>query len=296
MRRLAETTKGAKILSAAKGRGLGGNKPLLLAVLTWIFSQAKTKRYADVPWTSIESLNDQLDEALEMASDPSEVARFRSAQSTPVYPASSGRYDRGELVRHPDVQASPRAVAVAEADANLDLLTNVLGQLEAAYAAGRRCLAPEMRRTVLRRLRYLKQLEAHPHRIASADICAHARTEASAELLTALAEAGQELEEYDPACTFPLLIEDTRRLAQVCEEGYEANWPAEAASEWSEHPERYETRLQATPPAVLRRVATQRPLFTSDAPPAPTYHEAENQLDEAEFEIFGPADDVEIPF
>ena len=244
---------------------------------------------------AIESLNEQFDGAIEFTSTP-EAAAQRGAQATPVYPAASGRYDAGELVQHPDVQASPRAVHVAQADANLGELTAVLRDLKEAYAAGRSCLAPDMRRAVLRRIRYLKELEAHPHRIARAKICAHARIEASAELIAALTEAGQEIDEYDSTCTFPVLLEDTRRLTRVCQEGYDAGWTTAAAGEWSEDPERHHVRLEATPGPVLRHVATQTALFESAAPSAPTYREAERQLDEAEFEIFGPASDDEIPF
>jgi hypothetical protein len=121
----------------------------------------------------------------------------------------------------------------------------------------------------------------------------------SKELLEAVAQGGGQIEEYDAACSYPLLIEDSRRLAKVCDEGYSADWTQEAAGRWDEDADRYGAQLEATPPAVLRRMATQRPLFETAAPsaPAPTFAQAEAELDAREFEIFGaPSEDVEIPF
>ena len=310
-RRLAKTAKGAKILgldsegkAVLSGQG-SSTRGLLESVLTWVFSQTRSKRYADVEWHRIEALNDQLDQSFEHldASDKAAVANFRGAQAEPIYPASSGRYEGAELLQHPEVAAKPRARASAGAKINLEALNEATENLTEAYERGRRCLAPAVRRTVLRRLRYLRELMAHPTRIATANVCAHARESMSGELLQAVLEAGGDIEEYDPACSFPLLIEDTQRLARVCDDGYNADWADESASAWEDDPEKYSAELEATPPAVLRRVATQRSMFDatppSSAPPAPSpsFAQVERELDDREAEIFGYDEaEVEIPF
>jgi hypothetical protein len=288
MARLIDTKKGQRVLGVGIGAGTGGFEARLLAILTWIFSQTASKRWAEVDWHRIEALNDRIDEAIEQNDLGPAAARARGGQQTPTYPAASGIYTGSELIAHPSVQASPRARATVEANVNLERLSAVRARLQEAYKAGRSCLPPDVRRAVNRRLRYLKELERHPIRISTAAICAHARSESSAELLAALEEGGGAIQDRELACTFPLLVEDSDRLARVCEDGYSADWPTEEVAAWEADPYRHELQLEATPLAVRRRAPAQDQ--------APTFDEALDRFDQVEEDMFGPAVDEEIPF
>jgi hypothetical protein len=308
MQRLHETTKGAKMLARM---GAEGDRDRLISALTWVFSQARSKRYADVEWSRIDELNAQLDAHFDKVGMREDAQNYRASQPEVIYPAASGVYERRELLSHPDVARKPRALAVVEAEVNLEELARVTAELETAYKAGRSCMAPELRRAVLRRLRYLRELIAHPTRISTASICAHEPRRLSAEAAALAEESGVGIEELDPACVFPLLVEDSRRLARVCADGYDPDWPVAEAQRWEQEPERFETYLEASPPAVLRRPASQVAMFEPEPPPpAPLFEPeypgevpAEGPPDpfEAPFDaqmedLFGPNPDLEIPF
>jgi hypothetical protein len=280
--RLSKTTKGRKLLETP------GQTGLLAAVLTWIFSQTASKRWDDVDWHRIESLNDQIDDAIE-TQDAGHAARgARSGHESLLFPAASGVYEGDELARHPEVQALPRARATVEGRLNVEALIEAKDQLEAAYKVAKPCLAPDVRRVIAKRLRYLRHLERNPIRIEAASICAHARATVSGDLVAALEAGGGSIEDRSLSCTFPLLIEDTKRLTRTCEEGYSPDWPADEVGRWGEDPERFESHLEATPEPLRARAYR--------APVPSSIDGALEAFDAKEAEMFGPPVDEEIPF
>ncbi|MEE8309957.1 MAG: DUF3560 domain-containing protein, partial [Hyphomicrobium sp.] len=304
--RLHETAKGKQILAAQDGPG--GRQALLMAILTWIFSQVKSKKWADVPWDKIDTLNSEIEDQIERQDAGSFAIADRADQQVVVYPAASGLYDDIDLARHPEVAARPRARASIEARVNLEITEQARQRLEAAFEKAKQCLTPDARKTVQRRIRYLRKLEKNPLRISSASICAHARSQSSLELMAALESGGGEVEEREVACTFPLLIEDTKRLARTCESGYQDTWPVDEASRWLDEPERYEAELESAP-LVLTRRQSQTEIFDAntapfEGPPEPeiepeaarmSYDQVLADFEQTEADLFGPPADEEIP-
>ena len=303
--RLAETKKGQRVLDNSQTQAA-----MLRSVLTWIFSQTKSKRWADVDWHRVEALGDRLEQWLSKFGDEESLA-MRMGQADLVYPAASGIYEGEQLALHPDVQANPKALAAVQSELNLAAIAKVKDQLEEAFAKAKPCLAPDVQRVIRGRIKYLKELERKPTRISAANICAHASSELSNDLIMAIVESGGELQQQSVGCVFPLLIEDSRRLAETCEQGYSVDWPVEEAGEWQEDPERFQEQLESTPAAVLRQVPMQAPVFDPEPEPIPepepdfgsfdlpeysSPREAVEAFDDKEFEIFGPPADEEIPF
>lgn len=249
--RLADTTKGEKILRKPGAKG-GGATGRLLNVLTWIFSQTPSKRYADVDWHRIEALADSLREAL----DNTDGAVVQTSVDI-VYPVASGRYDATQLLAHPDIQAKPRTLAYAQAQVNSERIHEALTDLENAFDANKECMSPMLRNAVQARLTYLRRLESDPTMIATASICAYLpQGDVSGDMIAQLEELGGDLSllETQLACNFPTIIEDSRRLAAACElGGYDSAWPVQQAAEWSREGTRAaEAKLETLPKGVVQ--------------------------------------------
>lgn len=284
--RLGKTKKGQRLLSADT------QSKLLLAILTWVFSKNDSKRWADVDWSRIEALNSQIDDQIERQGVEGDATDARAGHETLLFPAASGVYEGDELAKHPEVRAKPRARATVEARINAERLAAIRERLEQAYKRGRDCLPPDVRAAVNRRLRYLRTLEANPLRIESAGICAHARASASSELVAALESRGGDIEDREVSCTFPLLVEDTERLIETCDRGYDPDWPTGQAESWAQDPGRYEQHIEASPEPIRSRAHRAPEPYQQPE----TVDEAVAAFDAQEAAIFGPPDDEEIPF
>jgi hypothetical protein len=201
-RRLSKTKKGAAIL--AKFRAMQGREAFR-DLFTWIFSQARDKRWASVDWGMVDSLE----------------AAIRSVPGVPELPPIEYRpaaavQAAALALEHMTPKAADEAARVHNAEA----LEEIAAELGKAYKSARKCLGPEARKAIRTRAKLVADLAKHPARLWHLRLC--------------IPEGTTRL------CGLPVLETELERIKKACAEGYEVNWPiveaadAQRAKRWED--------------------------------------------------------------
>lgn len=202
-RRLRETKKGAALLRYFKAGPDRDVRRGILAVLTWLFSQGRSKRWDRAPWSMVRSFGDAL------AADCETNVRPHVAPGEPLsgcagwqwFPLASGEVDPESVLE----ELPEAAAAQVSAQANQERLRAEVAALAKAYKAARACMPKATQAAVRRRLRFLRALVKEPERIEHLYLCAP--------------------EGWGRLCGFHAVAADIARIERACAEPYRADWP-----------------------------------------------------------------------
>lgn len=183
-RRLSATKKGQELLGGFKGARRGASSAE--AVIRWILSRNRSRRWADVEWDLVDSFGETLATA-----HPGTWA---------WYPPGSGRAAGSTLVELGET--APAQAAQLRAERNLETLLDDIAALRRAYKEAKECMGPPDRKATERRLRQLRKLAKTPELIERTYLC--------------------EPEGRDQVCGFPAVEAEIERLRRACEVGYQA--------------------------------------------------------------------------
>ena len=189
-RKLAKTKKGQEIL----GKFYAGRGGAFEALLTWLFSQARSKRWADVDWSLFELLEE----------------RIRSAPGGSDLPAVE--YRPAAAIDAAALAVEQMTAAQAEEAArvyNAERLAELARELSNAYKASRKCLGSDERKVIRERARLVADLAKHPSRVWGLTLCVPEGT-------TRL-------------CGLPVLEAELARVRRACDDGYDPDWPLREA-------------------------------------------------------------------
>lgn len=242
--RLPESKAGERIF----GSGGRNDQTVIRDLVRWIFSQANGRRWDGVEWGSVDEIDDALREA--HAGAEANVGWQPLSAEVRWFPAMSGRFDAAQLASHPDLRDNPKALRVLAREANATTAKDAHRRLSEAYAAGSGCLTPETAKIVRMRIRLLAKIARAPELADGRAFCFKE---------TSVQGAGEDLEGVEAgACEFPTIIEDSRRIAAACSDGYDPAWPLDAKLRQFE--------VEALPAAVQRARRGDAPRFVMPSP------------------------------
>lgn len=184
-KRLATTQHGQRIFAASRGQGQ------IEAALRYVFGQAKGRRWDRVAWQEIDRLDAALRPHYEHA--PGGTAGI------------TWRPDVGELdVATLDTMPPDVVARVRDYESHREIKA-ALEDLRTAYRRTRQCIPPELRRTVLHRIKAWSGWERAPERIPAYACEPDERS-------------GGHL------CNYPAVAGELRELRRACERAYDPDW------------------------------------------------------------------------
>jgi hypothetical protein len=215
-RKLNKTTKGTAILEKFRA-GRGG---AFDALLTWLFSQARSKRWTDVDWSTLDRMEEEIRKSPDGAGLP--ALAYRPAASIDA---------AAMAVEHMTEKQAEEAARVF----NQQNLEDLSRELATAYKAARKCLDPEERKVIRERARLVADLAKHPTKVWGLTLCVP--------------------EGQTRICGLPVLEAELVRVRRACDKGYDPDWPIREAREAAARGD--ESELDQYPQGV-RDVAEQR--------------------------------------
>lgn len=199
-RALDETARGREILEMFRN---GRNDQGFLALLVYLFRQAKGRRWENVSWSQIEDLVEIFAESARRESDRVGSTTFLSAgipTITWMPPATGFRSDTPEYLE----QLEPRSQEYYRRYEASEHLHRLARELQRLVREGGKCLTSEQRKVVRARIKTLKQWAQRPDEMP--------------EWACAV------FQEPGVLCGLLGIEEEAARLAAACEVGYDPAW------------------------------------------------------------------------
>lgn len=189
-----KTKRGKEILAQRGER-------MVKATLAFLFGQAPSRRWRDVPWMSVQTYLDEIN------------TRNRDAGPAPItYPIAAGLDSPDEMLARARDELGPDAAAKLVRQINAEELRALAERLETAIERnGEECLTGEAVRAAKERLRIVRRWARNP------------------ELVPEWSCVGSRESEGE-ACSFPAILDDIKMIERSCSEDYDPKWPIERAA------------------------------------------------------------------
>lgn len=210
--RMNKAPIGARILAS------GGAETIARTFLKFLFGQAKSRRWRDVPWGTV------LEYAATLAPDAPITA-----------PVASGLQSPEETIVRVRSEYGHAAAARLERALNKDELESLAERMERAIdSKGEECLTSEAETAARERLATLRKWARRPQDVPEWSCVGTAASEGA-------------------ACTFPAILEDIQRLESSCDRDYDPRWPIRLADRACEEGESNDAVGLATEPCAIAR-------------------------------------------